>query len=320
MNLESARFIEALASFPPRARTLLEVLPLRGGRLSSARAGQLCDLLGTGLSGLAKRLVPVAATFSRPLVSRFRVGAVLQAAKGQEPALALGANMEFPGADVRHTLHAEQVAVSNAWLAGASRFAAISVSAEPCGHCRQFLHEVQRPGQPLVIMTPGAGDGKTFHQRPLAELLPHAFGPADLGITEGLDNTSAAAELPAGTDAPSSDPALHEALAAAVTAYAPYGGNRAGCTIVTTAGKHYAGCGMENAAYNPGLTAFQTALAGLYMTAPDAASASIERVVLVEDATTFTQRQSTLELLHALAPEAAFKYCPIVTKGCDRYS
>jgi cytidine deaminase len=308
MSPPASRFAEALAAFPPRARTLLGALPRTAGRLSTTRVGQLCDLLGTDPSGLAALLVPVAAAFSRPFVSCFRVGAVLQVDKGREPALVLGANMEFPGADVHHTLHAEQVAVANGWLSGASRFTAIAVSAVPCGHCRQFLYEVQPSGTAMTVITPQPEKSGNFCRRSLGEMLPHAFGPADLGVAGGLDTTARPLDLPPSADADLSDPDVREAVTAAAGAYAPYTGNRAGCTLVTTDGNRHSGRSMENAAYNPGLSAFQTALVSLYMTAPDAAAVPVERVVLVETAAAFTQRGSTVELLRALAPEAAFDY------------
>ena len=50
----------------------------------------------------------------------------------------------------------------------------------PCGRCRQVLHELAALGEtdPLVHC---AGPGEVRQVR-LSELLPHAFGPADLGL------------------------------------------------------------------------------------------------------------------------------------------
>jgi cytidine deaminase len=52
----------------------------------------------------------------------------------------------------------------------------------PCGRCRQVLNEAaQMGGRDLAVYCAGAeGDGYETHR--LSDLLPHAFGPADLGI------------------------------------------------------------------------------------------------------------------------------------------
>jgi len=51
----------------------------------------------------------------------------------------------------------------------------------PCGRCRQVLNEAQDvAGHDIPILcTSGNGESVTRHR--LADLLPHAFGPANLG-------------------------------------------------------------------------------------------------------------------------------------------
>lgn len=53
----------------------------------------------------------------------------------------------------------------------------------PCGRCRQVINEAaQIGGRDIVIHCAGAeGDAVATYR--LSELLPHAFGPADLGLT-----------------------------------------------------------------------------------------------------------------------------------------
>lgn len=52
----------------------------------------------------------------------------------------------------------------------------------PCGRCRQVLNEAaQVGGRDLVVWCAGAQGNAVAHYL-LSELLPHAFGPADLGL------------------------------------------------------------------------------------------------------------------------------------------
>ena len=49
---------------------------------------------------------------------------------------------------------AEQSAISHAWLSGEKALAAITVNYTPCGHCRQFMNELNS-GLDLRIHLPG---------------------------------------------------------------------------------------------------------------------------------------------------------------------
>lgn len=52
----------------------------------------------------------------------------------------------------------------------------------PCGRCRQILNEAaQMGGRDLAVYCAGA-DGAGYETHRLSQLLPHAFGPGDLGI------------------------------------------------------------------------------------------------------------------------------------------
>jgi cytidine deaminase len=53
----------------------------------------------------------------------------------------------------------------------------------PCGRCRQMLHEAASlAGRDLPIHCASA-DGGAVETHMLSALLPHAFGPADLGLS-----------------------------------------------------------------------------------------------------------------------------------------
>lgn len=62
--------------------------------------------------------------------------------------------MEFLGATMQQTVHAEQSAISHAWLRGEKALRAITVNYTPCGHCRQFMNELNS-GLELRINLPG---------------------------------------------------------------------------------------------------------------------------------------------------------------------
>lgn len=110
--------------------------------------------------------------------SRFAVGAALLAADGS---VFTGCNVE--NAAYGLTNCAERTAVFKAVSEGRRRFHAIAVTGPeddvacaPCGSCRQVLHEF---GPAMWVITPGGVAGAP-RVRPLAELLPEAFGPERL--------------------------------------------------------------------------------------------------------------------------------------------
>jgi cytidine deaminase len=106
--------------------------------------------------------------------SGFPVGAALKCEDGR---IYLGCNIE--NASFGLTNCAERTAVFKAVSDGASQFTAIAIAAQteawPCGACRQVLNEFA-PGIRVLITW---GDGCTA-EAPLADLLPHGFGPGSL--------------------------------------------------------------------------------------------------------------------------------------------
>ncbi|UMX58821.1 cytidine deaminase [Escherichia coli] len=84
--------------------------------------------------------------------------------------------MEFIGATMQQTVHAEQSMISHfGWLGGETSLRAITVNYTPCGHCRRFMNELNS-GLDLRIHLPG----REAHA--LVHYLPDAFGPKDLEI------------------------------------------------------------------------------------------------------------------------------------------
>ena len=114
--------------------------------------------------------------------SGFKVGACLLSSDGRA---FQGCNIE--NASYGATICAERSAVSRAMTEGARSFTAIAVvgssaQAWPCGICRQVLNEFSDNMRVLCGQY-----GQDFEVVPLAELLPHSFGPEHLGVQEDSD-------------------------------------------------------------------------------------------------------------------------------------
>ena len=107
--------------------------------------------------------------------SNYRVGA----------ALITTSRKYFTGCNVENaayptSLCAERVAVFKAVSEGEREFEAIAVvtsnGGTPCGSCRQVLAEFGLETMVIIADT----EGKVIQEVQLSELLPGAFGPADL--------------------------------------------------------------------------------------------------------------------------------------------
>ena len=125
--------------------------------------------------------------------SRFAVGAAVLLDDGT---VITGAN--FENASYGLSLCAETVAIATASAAGRLRdIVAIGViggamdadgratgtaPVSPCGRCRQILNEAAQLGGIDLPVHCGAAEGDAIRTYRLSELLPDAFGPADLGI------------------------------------------------------------------------------------------------------------------------------------------
>ncbi len=125
--------------------------------------------------------------------SRFAVGAAVLLDDGT---VITGAN--FENASYGLSLCAETVAIATASAAGRLRdIVAIGViggamdaqgsatgtsPVSPCGRCRQVINEAAQIGGRDLPVYCGAAEGDAIRTYVVSELLPDAFGPADLGI------------------------------------------------------------------------------------------------------------------------------------------
>jgi cytidine deaminase len=241
-------------------------------------------------------LLPVAQTYSHSPISQYRVGAAVRGATG---AIYLGTNIEIPGQILGFAVHGEQAAVANAYMHEETGLAALAVTAAPCGHCRQFLNELPESDKLKIYI---AGQPPTT----LGALLPAAFGPGNLGVTDRLFTTK---KLDLQLIAPSADKLSMAALEAARMSYAPYTKALSGVAILSLSQVAYIGPYIESAAYNPSLSPLQAALVGLVMSGEKISN--VHSVVLVEmEKAPISQRSATQDVLDSIAPEARLRRIP----------
>ncbi|WP_025621341.1 cytidine deaminase, partial [Vibrio parahaemolyticus] len=243
-----SRIEQALASAPEALSKQLAPIVLADDFDATLSAQQFEQLLSaTSLSDKELRvaLLPFAAAYSYAPISEFYVGAIVRGLSGR---LYFGANMEFFGVQLGQTVHAEQSAISHAWMKGEHGVKDITINFSPCGHCRQFMNELSTAKE-LKVQLPER-DEKSLH-----EYLPEAFGPADLGIESGL-----MAEVKHQFVCDDKDALIQQAVEAMNMSHAPYTNNLSGLALELANGRVFKGAYAENAAFNPSLPPLQVAL------------------------------------------------------------
>jgi cytidine deaminase len=147
--------------------------------MSDSLSGAEAELIAAARAAMGHAYAPY---------SRYAVGAALRLVDGT---ILTGSN--FENASYGLSLCAETVAIAAANAAG--RLADIAVLAvaggpvggagtdivTPCGRCRQILNEAQGVGGREIAILCASASGARVARHRLAELLPHAFGPASLG-------------------------------------------------------------------------------------------------------------------------------------------
>lgn len=281
------RFQTAFAELPATLQSALLPYfdaPDFPAMLKAEQVDAIKQRCGLDDDALAFALLPLAAACSLAPISQFYVGAI---ARGQRGNLYFGANMEFSGAPMQQTIHAEQCAVTHAWLRGESALASITVNYTPCGHCRQFMNELNS-GTTLKIRLPGREPAT------LGDYLPDAFGPKDLNIATLLMD-----RVDHGFQLTLTDELEMAALAAANQSHAPYSNAHSGVALEAEDGTIYSGRYAENAAFNPSLPPLQAALILMNVSGGDCQK--VVRAVLAEpDSAILTQWDATRATLAAL--------------------
>ncbi|ASM52108.1 cytidine deaminase [Pseudoalteromonas espejiana DSM 9414] len=244
-------------------------LKTQRGILNSNNIKQLCAQFNVSDDALLQGLVPLASEFSVAPVSHFHVGAIVKALDEQgDVNFYFGANVEFDHQALSLVVHAEQSAINNAWLNGAKKIVKIAISDAPCGYCRQFMNELA-DAKEFDILLPE----KHFK---LADLLPHSFGPTDLGNEFSLFNPKPHQQAFANTE-------LDDKLAAmALNAYVPYSQNFSAVKISTFDDGDFYGSYAENAAYSPSLSPLQSALSQLFLAGLSFNGNTVQAITLLE--------------------------------------
>ena len=291
----NSRIEQALAEAPQSITEFLDPI-IRSGQfdatLSATQFEQLLNLSGLEDHQLRLALLPFAAAFAHVPLSQFYVGAL---ARGLSGTLYFGANIEFSGVQIGQTVHAEQCAISHAWMKGEQGITDITINFSPCGHCRQFMSELATANV-LNIQLP-EGESKKLNY-----YLPESFGPHDLGIKSGF-----MASADHGKETTEEDHLLKLAARALNKSYAPYTGSLSGVAIKTKDGKTYKGAYAENAAFNPSLPPFQVSIIQLLL--DEQKLENIESVALVETKDGHvSQLASTKAMLKVIDPNIQLIY------------
>jgi cytidine deaminase len=289
------RFDSALADTPEHIATFLKPIlmaPDFDATLSKEQFEKLQALSGLDDSELRVALLPFAAAYSYAPISEFFVGAIVRGLSGR---LYFGANMEIIGAQLGQTVHAEQSAISHAWMKGETGLKDITINYSPCGHCRQFMNELTTADS-LVVQLPQRDE------MTLQEYLPESFGPKDLGITDALMSPKQH-----GLSTDETDTLVLAAVDALNQSHSPYTKNLSGVAIGTKEGNTYKGAYAENAAFNPSLPPLQVAFMQLLL-----AGQSFEDIKLVALAEMASGKIShladTQATLEAIDPDIPLEY------------
>jgi cytidine deaminase len=183
------------------------------------------------------------------VMSGYPVGACVLG--GETGTVYIGANFEFCSRLI-NTVHGEQCAIHNAAVHGEPSITKLAVNAAPCGVCRQYLVEIGPPENLDVIFCDNNGK---FVSYKLSNLIIESFGPENLGQSQtSLKHTPQQINIK-NTD----EPSVKEAKKMFKQAYSPYTNIPEGIVLEFKQGQIARGQTIENAAYNPSLSAFRGA-------------------------------------------------------------
>ncbi|KAF2304741.1 hypothetical protein GH714_037785 [Hevea brasiliensis] len=246
--------------------------------IEASEAESMAKESGLAVLQLLPSLVKEARSLACTPISNYHVGVVGLGSSGR---IFFGANIEFPGLPLHHTIHAEQFLITNLTLNAERGLNYMAVSAAPCGHCRQFFQEIRNAPDIQILITDDSknsncggvadnyGDTKKFES--LSHFLPHRFGPDDLldkDVPLALEPhhnhlsflSDSNSYIRNGITSPVCDDLKYAALEAANKSHAPYSNCPSGVALMDCAGKVHRGSYMESAAYNPSLGPVQAAL------------------------------------------------------------
>ncbi|MFM2484084.1 cytidine deaminase [Celerinatantimonas yamalensis] len=248
-----------------------QVGPQRTSRLDGAQIKQLTQSCQLSIVELAEQLLPIAASYAVTPISHFNVGAIAIDQHGQ---LFMGANYEQTQVPLSLTLHAEQAALFNALNHAAAPLRHLVVNAAPCGHCRQFIRELPEYNNLDVSFS-----GQHFQ---FEQLLPHSFGPNDLGISVPLIS------YPETTDVQS----------LSKHSYAPYSHCQIGLLAKRAETPLASSWYVENAAFNPSASPLTLLLSQLHLNGYQLAQVESIDIACNQASISFQDELNTFCALH----------------------
>ncbi len=237
------------------------------GFLDADIVEQLKDNFSFSTKELLVQILPAAEHFVRAPISNFRVGSLVYADSGN---VYFGANIELENCPLHTTIHSEQSAIINAMLHKERKLTALATTVTPCGHCRQFINELNTADDIRIILCNG-------DETNLDDFLPNRFGPKNLGNNKMLmDKYYQELEI-------DFVPSLleSEALEQAKLSYSPYTYTFSGAAIKLKNGEIFQGTYIENAAFNPSVNPMNAAIVNCVMSGKDIKD--ITEAVLIED-------------------------------------
>lgn len=303
--------------------------------IEASEAESMAKQSGLTVLELLPTLVNSARALARPTISNYYVGAVGLGSSGR---IFFGANLEFPGLPLHHSVHAEQFLITNLTLNAEPNLNYVAVSAAPCGHCRQFLQEIRQAPDIQILITDDSNDnncggtadnkGDTKKFEALSHFLPHRFGPNDLldkDVPLALEPhrnhlsflSDSNSKIPNGISSPGRDDLKYEALEAANKSHAPYSNCPSGVALMDCEGKVYRGSYMESAAYNPSLGPVQAAIVAYVVGGGGGGYEKIVAAVLVEKEGAVVRQECTAKLLlEVISPKCELKVFHCSSKSC----
>jgi len=272
---------------------LNKIIPNNKFILSKVEISSIKKRLKINTDELLLELIHVAKRKARASISNYSVGAVGLTRSGK---IIFGNNLEFKGVPINQSVHAEQF-LAVLTLIENEQLYKIAISAEPCGHCRQFLNEIPGAAKKLKILIPG----KT--PRYLGELLPASFGPSNLNVKDSIYSVR---DNKLQLDGKTKDKLVLAALKSANMAYAPYSHSYSGVAIKTKEGNIYSGFYVENVAFNPSVQPITAAI--IKLVSEGVEYNEITEVILVEKKNaTVRQTDISEDLIKAISSSAKFK-------------
>lgn len=254
--------------------------------ISKEQVEKLLKLTQFEIDDLLIELTYLAQERAQAPLSEYKVGAAVLGSSG---AIYLGMNWEFKGFQLNQTIHAEQFAFMLAKIKGEKCLVKMALSAIPCGHCLQFLSELEKDRK-LIILNP--------HQPPLpiTAYLPITF---NLQINHKLKESEP-------TTIEHEDELIMDAANALKLSSSPYTQSPSSVAIEATYEcEVFTGAYIEISAFNPSLLPFQNALISFISSGH--AFNTIKRVVLLEKKHAKTEHALITEaLVKSLAPQALF--------------